>query len=301
MVAAQLRAREIDVPPQQAVHVLPRAERADERPPDHHAGRGRHVARRPVPIVHDGVGRGGGDGREGRQIAGARVHLVRGAGVDGQDGERIAVDARHEREEFIRPFQAEARLKREPARSHLVAPRRKQTLQHVGRAEEARAASAPADHRERTPRVQVRPGEAPRLQPLQKIPQRARVLRDDLRDEREAGRRRKRGEVGEHPVVDAQTGVRGDERREGARETRFADRFGERRAEGADRHAAQGRKPEFRLRVRRHGAAAPPASPRMRSAREVRRARTTFVSMACFTAQGEPMTRTSFLPRVIAV
>ena len=267
MVAAQLRAREIDVPPQQAVHVLPRAERADERPPDHHAGRGRHVARRPVPIVHDGVRRGGGDGRKGRQIADARVHLVRGAGVDGQDGERIAVDARHEREEFIRPFQAEARLEREPARSHLVAPRRKQTLQHVGRAEEARAASAPADHRERATRVQIRPVEAPRLQPLQQIPQR----------------------------------VRGDERREGARETRFADRFGERRAEGADRHAAQGRKPEFRLRARRHGAAAPPASPRMRSAREVRRARTTFVSMACFTAQGEPMTRTSFLPRVIAV
>ena len=38
-----------------------------------------------------------------------------------------------------------------------------------------------------------------------------------------------------------------------------------------------------------------------RSAREVRRSRTVFVSMACLTAQAAPMTSTSFLPRVIAV
>ena len=56
----------------------------------------------------------------------------------------------------------------------------------------------------------------------------------------------------------------------------------------------------FRYRIKIYGF--PVIScPRRRSARVVRRSRTVLVSMAFFTAQEEPITSTSFLPRVIAV
>ena len=84
--------------------------------------------------------------------------------------------------------------------------------------------------------------ESTRLEGTQEDAHRVRMLRDHLRHETAV---RAVGEVGEHPVVDADARIGRNEWRERACEASLADRPGERLAERADRHAAQRCQPQL--------------------------------------------------------
>ena len=208
---------------------------------------------------------------QGVRVAGALVHLFGGTGVDGEEAEREFVDERHELEELVRPFHPEPCLHGEPARPHHLAADLHHPAQHVRRPQDAAATSLVADHRERTPAVQVRRLISRRLDPLEAEPERLRILADELGGEEKVGGTEGRKVGGfEFAVLEGiETGVRTDERRDGLGEADLGEDVRKDLAEATKGHAAERSQDQVSCV---HACS--------RSAREVRRSRTVLFLIA---------------------
>ena len=119
-----------------------------------------------VTVEDEGDFGGVDDGFGGLPVTFAFVHLAGGTGVEGEKAERIAVDDIHEREQLVRPVDAEAGFDGEAIRSHHFTADIEHPAEDIRRAEESRAASLVADHRERTSAVEIGGRETGGLDPL---------------------------------------------------------------------------------------------------------------------------------------